>query len=204
MLQAGGLQDRLIFSEFAEEETALHYRVARIWQDLAINNGVPHAPAARDVWELIEPALLKAWLERIPKGTLLLIVGGTPCQQLTVAGTDRGILGLTGVKSVHVFAFSVIARTVQGLRPDLLVHVMIENAATTLGPHRAAMLQALGLSEDAVRISDAANWTEMERKRLFISSLPRCRLPITLHGGPHHGTRAGTVAPLRAQGSRCP
>jgi hypothetical protein len=56
--------------------------------------------------------------------------------QLTTIGTGGGHLGLAGRDSVHFFIFPAIARVIQLVRPDIRLHLLIENAGSTLPPHR--------------------------------------------------------------------
>ncbi|MFM7980889.1 MAG: hypothetical protein ACKPKO_16380, partial [Candidatus Fonsibacter sp.] len=101
---------------------------------------------AEDVWDILRrrAETLAAMLAQIPTGGLLLIIGGSPCQQLTMIGPGVGHIGLTGKDSVNLFAFSVIAWLAQRLRPDLHVHVVAENAGNKLGIHRACIKRVFG------------------------------------------------------------
>eukprot|EP00974_Lingulodinium_polyedra_P009548 915635-Lingulodinium_polyedra.AAC.1 len=67
-------------------------------------------------------------LQDLPQGGLLLITAGSPCQELTSAGTHGGELGLAGSQSVLYHAVPAIARVAGILRPDAYAHVFAENA----------------------------------------------------------------------------
>eukprot|EP00974_Lingulodinium_polyedra_P110637 10698866-Lingulodinium_polyedra.AAC.1 len=54
-----------------------------------------------------------------PHGSLLLIIGGSPCQELTTAGARRGRLGLGGSHSILFYAIPATASVAAQLRPDL-------------------------------------------------------------------------------------
>eukprot|EP00974_Lingulodinium_polyedra_P003294 308249-Lingulodinium_polyedra.AAC.1 len=69
-------------------------------------------------------------LRDVPQGGLLLIMAGSPCQELTSVGPHGGELGLTGSQSVLYHAVPAIARVASFLRPDIYVHVFAENAAS--------------------------------------------------------------------------
>eukprot|EP00974_Lingulodinium_polyedra_P028383 2737472-Lingulodinium_polyedra.AAC.1 len=61
-------------------------------------------------------------LRDTPRGALFLIIGGSPCQQLTRAGRYKGQQGLTGRESILFYAIPAIAKATAELRPDLLAH----------------------------------------------------------------------------------
>eukprot|EP00969_Alexandrium_andersonii_P262911 11621981-Alexandrium_andersonii.AAC.1 len=61
---------------------------------------------------------------------MLLIVAGSPCQQLATAGAGAGRLGLRGPTSVLFWATPSIAHLAQQLRPDVNVQVVVENAGS--------------------------------------------------------------------------
>ena len=138
---------------------------------------------ADDVWDLFRQGMrpLKQMLQAVPTGGLLLAIGGFPCTQLSIAGPLRGRLGLAGQDSSLFFVFPAVARAVQELRPDVIVHVLAENAGSMLPPNLGVMAQSLGLpvvTETAPHI-DAGKWTRFGRDRIFLSTLP---LPGTLPG----------------------
>ena len=104
----------------------------------------------------------------------MLLVGGSPCQQLTTIGTGGGHIGLAGRDSVHFFVFPALARVIQLARPDLHVHVLVENAGSTLPRHRECMRRALGIcgGERKDLMIDAGQWAAFPRKHIFLSTLP--------------------------------
>ena len=120
-------------------------------------------------------------LRGIPRGALLLIIAGSPCQDLTVAGRYRGRLGIAGPQSVLFYAVPVVARAVSEIRPDIVVHVLLENAGTTQARHRHAMGRALGMdpvmTDRHSVVADAAAWAHLPRRRLLLSTLGRDEQP---------------------------
>eukprot|EP00974_Lingulodinium_polyedra_P119829 11172643-Lingulodinium_polyedra.AAC.1 len=60
----------------------------------------------------------------------MLIIGGSPRQQLTRANRHNGRQGLAGRDSVLFYAIPTIARAITELRPDLRAHVLSENAGS--------------------------------------------------------------------------
>eukprot|EP00974_Lingulodinium_polyedra_P038631 3701887-Lingulodinium_polyedra.AAC.1 len=59
---------------------------------------------------------------------MLLITGGSPCPDLTQAGSQGGQLGLAVAQSVHFYALPAAASAVATLRPDLCVQVLCDKA----------------------------------------------------------------------------
>ena len=55
--------------------------------------------------------------EQLPRGALALLIGGSPCQDLTSIGPGGGQVGLCGERSV---IFPVLAWALSRARPDLL------------------------------------------------------------------------------------
>ena len=104
----------------------------------------------------------------------MLIVAGSPCVQLTIAGASRGRQGLCGQDSVHFFVVPVVRWAILRVRPDLCVHVVVENAASMLPLHRDAILEALGgLSARTHLLAlDSQEWAHMPRHRFYFSTLP--------------------------------
>eukprot|EP00974_Lingulodinium_polyedra_P071754 6941812-Lingulodinium_polyedra.AAC.1 len=86
MLNARGA---LTASYFSELDPALAEAVQNRWQQMArLGKAIPHHWLARDVWDLLRGGaeLLRRMLGDTPRGALVLIIGGSPCQQLARAG----------------------------------------------------------------------------------------------------------------------
>ena len=103
---------------------------------------------------------------------------------------------------VNFFLFPVLAWSLSQRRPDLHVHVLAENVAGMKPHHQRAMEAALGIRDPAqVQLLDAAEWTHLPRRRLFLSTLPpaarRDRVPRRLDGS------AGARSPA-GPGRSCP
>ena len=83
-------------------------------------------------------------------------------------------MGLCGPDSIHFFAVVAIRWAAQRLRPDIAVHVVLENAGSMRGLHRDAILEALGglTVQGNVMALDTREWAHTPRRRLFISTLP--------------------------------
>ena len=184
MLRMAGSAGALVYSAFAEIDGVLATAVEAQWRArAACGMGVPHTQIARDVWDLVrgDAGPLRAALRAVPQGALLLLVAGSPCQDLTVAGRYRGRRGIAGPQSVLFYAVPVVARAISEIRPDLIVHVLLENAGTTLRQHRHAMGRALGMDEATTDghsvVVDAADWAHLPRRRLLLSTFPRDAQP---------------------------
>eukprot|EP00969_Alexandrium_andersonii_P143767 6357763-Alexandrium_andersonii.AAC.1 len=71
-------------------------------------------------------------LEQTPLNAVVLIVAGSPCQDLTYAGATRGAVGVCGEQSRLFWAVPAAALVLQHLRPDVNVQVVVENAGSML------------------------------------------------------------------------
>ena len=174
LLRSAGMEGRLAGSFFAESNVSLGRAVERAWgQEAAARNIPPHTCVAFNVWDLLHsPRILRNLLDQVPLGALFLVAGGPPCQDLTKAGASGGAAGVAGARSSDVYAFPAICRVVQVARPDLTLHVMVENAGSILPPHRQVILSSLGLPSSAGPIIDAGPWSHFTRSHTFFSSLP--------------------------------
>ena len=105
-----------------------------------------HRRIVSDVWDLLRSSrpAFEDFAQGLPQQCLVLIVAGSPCQQLSRAGRHAGAQGLCGPASVLFFSALVVAWTLRRLRPDATVHAIVENAASSLPLHREAILEALG------------------------------------------------------------
>ena len=74
-----------------------------------------------------------------------IIVGGSPCQDLTFAGAHRGIIGLVGKSSRLFFTLLGVIRAVQEISEVGRVRYLIENAGSMNELHFQAFCDLLGL-----------------------------------------------------------
>eukprot|EP00969_Alexandrium_andersonii_P126272 5581826-Alexandrium_andersonii.AAC.1 len=84
-------QGRLVASWFVESDEQLAPLVETYWRGRARLLGLtPHRRAAAGVWELLHGggAELRRVEATLPRGTHLLVVAGSPCQDLTTASSD--------------------------------------------------------------------------------------------------------------------
>ena len=88
--------------------------------------------------------VLRSTIEAYP-GLKWIIIGGSPCQDLTFAGPYKGLLGLAGPCSRLFFVFVCIIFTVQQLCGPQAVRFLAENAASMLEMHYSAFCRLLSI-----------------------------------------------------------
>ena len=91
--------------------------------------------------------ILRSAIEAYP-GLRWIIVGGSPCQDLTFAGPHKGLLGLAGPSSRLFFILLCVIFTVQQLCGPQAVRFLAENAASMLGIHYQAFCRLLNIEPD--------------------------------------------------------
>ena len=77
-----------------------------------------------------------------------IIIGGSPCQDLTFAGPLRGLLGLIGPSSRLFFVLLCVISTMQQLVGPAAVRYLVENAASMQQIHLGAFCRLLRLPPD--------------------------------------------------------
>ena len=87
-------------------------------------------------------------LVRMFPGCKWIIVGGSPCQDLTFAGPWRGLLGLIGPSSRLFFVLLCVISSMQRLVGPAAVRYLVENAASMLQIHLDAFCQLLRIPAD--------------------------------------------------------
>ena len=176
--QLGSSRPTLALSAFAELQTDLAAAVQAFWNQKARDTGCPpHTCIANDVWDLFRPRQgrtpLHDFAQALPYGTCVLIVAGPPCQDLTAASHASGTRGLCGDRSCHFYATPLAAWCLQAIRPDLLVHVVVENVSSMKAMFKQEFARALNLpTVSHVTTLDSLAWCPFPRKRLFFSTLP--------------------------------
>ena len=96
--------------------------------------------AIDDVWTLLKEdcLLLRECISFLgkthPHKTAIIIPAGSPCQDLTVAGSSSGSLGLLGDRSQHTLVINAVLLALHNIDPSLLecVHILLANARTSL------------------------------------------------------------------------
>jgi hypothetical protein len=188
ILRQEGMRGRLGPSWFVESDQQLRTAVARHWAATraADPTTAPYTPLCDDVWQLLEPSHPAcATLARgIPAGALLLIVAGSPCQGLTFGGPTRGRAGVVSTASSPIVAVFAIWHILHTHRPDLDIHVVIENAGSMTPESRQWILQALNIPPTAAPTTDAAAWSGFARRRTFFSTMPVGEVPTLIRPRP--------------------
>ena len=81
----------------------------------------------------------------IAPGIKWIVVGGSPCQDLTFAGAFRGVLGLVGKNSRLFFTLLGVIRAMQDLVSKRNVRFLVENAGSMIDLHYQAFCTLLGI-----------------------------------------------------------
>lgn len=103
---------------------------------------------------------------QIPPGSIDLLIGGSPCQDLSIAKTGRQ--GLAGDRS------SLFWEYVRLLRSSTPRWFLLENVASMSKADKASITEALGVEPILL---DAALVSAQVRKRLFWTNIPQAGLP---------------------------
>ena len=154
--------------------TALTAMLSHFGRD-AKNSKAPFPLVFRDVWHILgsELLILANLLAQIPFSAVIVLVAGSPCQNLTFAGAFQGALGLTGSASSNFFVIPLLLFAIQQLRPDICVVLVGENAGSMREEFKAAFVDLLRLPSRAyLPAIDTASFSEFKRNRVFPGSLP--------------------------------
>ena len=188
ILRQEGMRSRLGPSWFVESDQQLRTAVARHWAAMRAEDPAtaPYSPLCEDVWQLLDPSHPAcATLARgIPAGALLLVVAGSPCQGLTFGGPTRGRAGVVSTASSPIVAVFAIWHILRVHRPDLDIHVVLENAGSMTPESRQWILQALNISPTLAPTTDAAAWSGFARRRTFFSTMPVGEVPTLIRPRP--------------------
>ncbi len=106
----------LVSSIFAEQDNDLARAVERCWAvRTSLSRQPKHRRSAGNVWDLLRKSddtsgqwPLRDFAAGLPPGTLILVIAGSPCQDLTSAGRLQGRRGICGDRSVLIHAVSVV------------------------------------------------------------------------------------------------
>ena len=98
------------------------------------------------------------------------IIGGSPCQDLTFAGSSQGLLGFVGSQSRLFFVLLCTIRAMQVLVGPKSIRYLVENAGSMKLVHYVACCKLLGLPHEPLGryIWELAQFTPyISRKRNF-------------------------------------
>jgi hypothetical protein len=158
-----------------------------------------------DVWDIVrnKALVLREFLAQIGEDDPVILVAGSPCQDLTLYGPSKGILGVCGETSRHFNVIPVIIAIIQALQPSRFVFVTTENAGSMLAHHLLYMLKALGLGEEVVKHINAKDWTDVTRKRIFLSNCIGFILPQVQPSPWEPGWQVGLLCTTDSLGRKC-
>ena len=127
----------------------------------------------RDVWEVVkgDAKVLRELLAIVPGLSKVVLIGGSPCQDLTFMSAHGGILGVTGPTSYHFHVFVAIVVALRAIEPNIDVFVVVENAGSMKEYHFQYMLDALGLPKACFKKIDYGKF--VRRNRFFLSNTTR-------------------------------
>ena len=126
-----------------------------------------------DVWQTVSAyaAGVVGFLRAAPPNHLILVVAGSPCQDLTSIHKDGGRLGLVGGRSVNFHVIPLLLYFLARAFPKALIVPLIENAGSMLPRFRDYILDALGMADGQVHQVNAGQFAMARRSRLFFSPL---------------------------------
>ena len=174
----------LVASAFAEIDANLAQAVADFWQaggGMRQADGSPWPPhqwIAGDVWDLFRPdqrdpdgrTLLQCFADSLPSGTLVVIISGWPCTDLTTLNTWGGWPGLQGPRSWLFFSILLAKTEVEARRPDVIVHAVGENVATMRPQHLEVVIACFGGGRECLMVIDSGEWTVCPRVRNWFAT----------------------------------
>ena len=108
-----------------------------------------------------------------------IIVGGSPCQDLTFAGPHRGLLGLVGKSSRLFFTLLGVIRAMQDLATPGNVRFLVENAGSMVDLHYHAFCTLLGIPSEpktAYLWDPADHGFGITRRRNFFRAHSDCQI----------------------------
>ena len=206
LFTALGCQGRFAGGWFAESEDHLANPVARHWANCRGRGGSSYESVAGDVWDLgllrHKGRALAAMRAKVEPNALHVIIGGSPCQQLTLAGRHGGKEGLCGDDSWNFYVFPLILHAAKQARPDVEMHVAVENAGSMIEKFKRAIIGALGIpfrgnveasngllglrpagGREFAPVIDARHLSPFTWKRIFFSTFPPSEDQWTIRGG---------------------
>ena len=103
-------------------------------------------------------------------GSKYVIVGGSPCVDLTVSGAYKGALGFCGQESWHFHAFLAYIIAIQKGDEKAVFFVLLENAGSMKSQHLEYMTRVLKIPKIFVQQIDTAEFTIAKRNRNILTS----------------------------------
>ena len=72
--------------------------------------------------------VVRQFLALLPDNCRIFVVGGSPCTELTIGSSDRGLLGLSGPASCLFFTIHLLLFLLQSTLPPKNIRFLVENA----------------------------------------------------------------------------
>ncbi len=157
------------------------YHLDQVWaKDF---DGIPSI-YLEDVWKTLahQAKILREAISLLncnpPEKTLIVVIGGSPCQDLTYAGKSAQ-LGVVGSRSVHIHVFYALFLAIQQVFPCLYDRILpvIENAGSMMEQHRDYISTMFGIRDNQRHMTQAGDSGHVRRGRLFFTRLIKSIVP---------------------------
>ena len=103
-----------------------------------------------------------------------LIIGGSPCTDLTSASVHGGALGFCGKESFHYHVYPFLISAIQALDPQAQIFVLFENAASMKPIHTTYMHSVVKMPRATVKEIDTQKFSDpnvsVRRNRFILTS----------------------------------
>ena len=134
-----------------------------------------HTFYAKDVCDLIKDSclLLRQFLSLLPPECIIFVGAGSPCQDLTSIGRGKGVLGLTGDRSVHIHCVWAVLYFLSLSPFWSRTVVLVENAGSMKSHMKSYILNLLGIPSACCHYINCSRWGS----RYFFSSSDVSILP---------------------------
>ena len=131
-----------------------------------------HTFYAKDVWDLIQDYcfLLRQFLSLLPPDCIIFVGAGSPCQDLTSIGRGKGVLGLTGDRSVHIHCVWAVLYFLSFTPFWARTVILVENAGSMRSHMKSYILSLLGIPSSCCHYINCSRWGSVTRARYFFSS----------------------------------
>ena len=131
-----------------------------------------HTFYAKDVWDLIQDYcfLLRQFLSLLPPDCVIFVGAGSPCQDLTSIGRGKGVLGLTGERSVHIHCVWAVLYFLSFTPFWVRTVILVENAGSMRSHMKSYILSLLGIPSSCCHYINCPRWGTVTRARYFFSS----------------------------------
>ncbi len=132
-----------------------------------------------DVWDIVrnKAEALREFLALLGKDDPIVLIAGGPDRDLTRYGPFKGKLGVCGATSRHFNIIPTIVSIIHHIEPTRFIFVITEHASTILPIHLEYMLQTLGLQREVVKTINSKEWTDVARKRIYLSNGVGAHMP---------------------------